>query len=283
MVERDQEWTEQQGREQGRVGRTLSDSELGGQVPADVRDVSFHVAVRGYERREVDRYVRRVNQVIAELEIARSPESAVRHALDRVGEQTSGILQRARETADEIIHTARSEAEEVIERGQAEAREIESSVRAEAQSIVAEAQGEATDAVRQGQRELASAREQATKTREEADAALAAAQSRADESVAEAKREAEQIVTRADAQAIDRRAREEQRLDELRRGAELEVQVLRADVDAISGGRSRLVEEIHELAARLDALADGGPADATRDRASEDGSGSLAWTPMWGG
>src|SRR3982074_576556 len=61
------------------------------QAPSDVRDVPFHTAVRGYERREVDRYVQRVNRVIAELEIVRSPESVVRHALDRVGEQQSGI------------------------------------------------------------------------------------------------------------------------------------------------------------------------------------------------
>src|ERR1700751_3705277 len=66
-----------------------------GPVPPNLRDVSFRTAVRGYERREVDRYVERANHLIAELEITRSPESAVRHALERVGEQTSGILQRA--------------------------------------------------------------------------------------------------------------------------------------------------------------------------------------------
>src|SRR5262249_30706117 len=40
--------------------------QLAGPVPSDVRDVSFHTSVRGYERREVDRYVQRVNRVIAE-------------------------------------------------------------------------------------------------------------------------------------------------------------------------------------------------------------------------
>src|SRR5689334_20627668 len=58
----------------------------GGRVPASLRDVSFSSAVRGYDRREVDAYVKRVNHVIAELEIGQSPESAVKHALDRVGE-----------------------------------------------------------------------------------------------------------------------------------------------------------------------------------------------------
>jgi DivIVA domain-containing protein len=77
-------------------------------VAADeIRDVSFPTAVRGYDRRQVDRYVQRVNRAIAELEVSRSPESAVRHALDRLGDPTSGILQRARETAEEITHSAR--------------------------------------------------------------------------------------------------------------------------------------------------------------------------------
>jgi DivIVA domain-containing protein len=54
--------------------------ELLSQVPADVRDVSFATAVRGYDRREVDAYVERVNRVIAELEISRSPRAAVKPA-----------------------------------------------------------------------------------------------------------------------------------------------------------------------------------------------------------
>src|SRR5919199_850433 len=65
--------------------------------PPELRDPTFSSAVRGYDRHEVDRYVERVNGLIAELQISGSPRAAVRHALDRVGEQTSGILQRARE------------------------------------------------------------------------------------------------------------------------------------------------------------------------------------------
>src|SRR5438105_8357457 len=94
------------------------------QAPSDVRDVSFHTAVRGYERREVDRYVQRVNTVIAELEIAGSPEAAVRHALDRVGDQTSGLMQQARETGDAIIDTARAEGEEAIDSANAKSQQI---------------------------------------------------------------------------------------------------------------------------------------------------------------
>src|SRR4051794_41962819 len=85
-------------------------------LPEDVRDPSFSTAVRGYDRHAVDRYVERVNRVIAELQVSGSPKAAVRHALDRVGEQTSGILQHARETAEEITASARQEAEETTAR-----------------------------------------------------------------------------------------------------------------------------------------------------------------------
>jgi DivIVA domain-containing protein len=93
-------------------------------VPADVRDVSFSTAVRGYDRREVDSYVKRVNRVIAELEITASPQSAVKHALDRVGEQTAGVLQRAREAADELTTAALAESEHATRRAKVEAAEL---------------------------------------------------------------------------------------------------------------------------------------------------------------
>jgi DivIVA domain-containing protein len=130
-------------------------------VPDDIRAVSFHTAVRGYDRREVDRYVERVNRVIAELQITRSPESAVRHALDRVGEQTSGILQHARETADEITHTARTEAEDTTARVKAGARDVLSEANRRAEQIVADADTEAAEHRAREEERLAKLRREA--------------------------------------------------------------------------------------------------------------------------
>jgi DivIVA domain-containing protein len=90
-------------------------------VPSEIRNVSFPASVRGYDRRAVDTYVIRVNRLIAELEATRSPEAAVRHALEQAGEETSGLLQRAGETAEEITVGARQEADESTARAQAEA------------------------------------------------------------------------------------------------------------------------------------------------------------------
>src|SRR5437773_5996182 len=89
-------------------------------VPADIRNVSFPIAMRGYDRDAVEAYVRRVNRVIAELEVTRSPQAAVRHAVERVSEQTKTILEEARGSAEKITATAQAEADEIV----AQAKEI---------------------------------------------------------------------------------------------------------------------------------------------------------------
>jgi DivIVA domain-containing protein len=90
---------------------------------ASVRDVNFPVALRGYDRDAVDAYVRDVNRIIAELQVGRSPQSAIRHALDQVSEETKGILERAHETADEITARSRGQADDRLQWAEREARE----------------------------------------------------------------------------------------------------------------------------------------------------------------
>jgi DivIVA domain-containing protein len=131
-------------------------------VPREIRNVSFPAAVRGYERRAVDAYVERVNRAIAELEVGSSPQSAVRHALNRVGEQTSGVLQRARVAAEEITTSALAEADEITSSARAEAEQSLEEVRLqchqlrgrskeEADQIVAEAEAAADEQLRQAE------------------------------------------------------------------------------------------------------------------------------------
>ena len=88
-----------------------------------VRDVSFPIVLRGYDRDAVDAYVRDVNRVIADLQTGQSPQSAIRHALDQMSEETKGILERAHETADEITARSRSQADDRVQWAEREARE----------------------------------------------------------------------------------------------------------------------------------------------------------------
>jgi DivIVA domain-containing protein len=92
-------------------------------VPA-VADVDFPLVLRGYDRDSVDAYVQRTSQLVAELQTTRSPEAAIRRALERVGEEVSGILQRAHDTAGRITAQSRSEAEDRLETARQEAAQI---------------------------------------------------------------------------------------------------------------------------------------------------------------
>jgi len=113
---------------------TFSDTEA--QHPAAVE---FPVVLRGYDRLAVDAYVKKTNQLVTELQATRSPEGAVRRALERVGEQISGILQRAHDTAEQITAQSRREAEERLERARQEAAELTVAARTRVKDLDADA------------------------------------------------------------------------------------------------------------------------------------------------
>jgi cell division septum initiation protein DivIVA len=92
--------------------------------PLAIIDADFPSSLRGYDRMAVDEYVQQTRQLVAELQATRSPESAVRRALERVGEQIAGVLQRAHETAEDITAQSRSEAEDRLEHARREASQI---------------------------------------------------------------------------------------------------------------------------------------------------------------
>jgi cell division septum initiation protein DivIVA len=87
-------------------------------------DVDFPIALRGYDRIAVDAYVARTSQLIAELHATASPEGAIRRALERVGEEVSGVLQQAHRTAHGVTTQSRAEAEDRLEAARREADQI---------------------------------------------------------------------------------------------------------------------------------------------------------------
>jgi DivIVA domain-containing protein len=180
-------------------------------VPAEIRNVSFPMSVRGYDRTAVDAYIHRVNRVIAELEVSRSPQAAVRHAVDRVSEQTKGILQQARESAEQITGAARDEAEQITAGAKAEAADLVVNASAEADRLGTEAE----------------------------------------EALARARAEAEEIVTGANAEAAERLRRSEEEIAALQAEAEARMRDLQTDTDAVWKQRGELLGEIDQMAIRL--------------------------------
>jgi len=106
-------------------------------VPA-VADVEFPTALRGYDRLAVDAYVQKTSQLVAELQATRSPDAAIRRALERVGEEVSGILQRAHEAAAQITFQSRGEAEDRLEAVRQEAAQIVSAAEERVRELDAE-------------------------------------------------------------------------------------------------------------------------------------------------
>jgi len=177
-------------------------------VPREIGDVSFPVSVRGYDRGAVDAYVSRVQHLVAELEVTRSPEAAVKQALERVGEQTKGILERVGETAEQITVAARQDAEEGTARAKHEAEEI-----------------------------------------------VANAESSAAESLARSKAEAEATVAQARKEAAEHLQRVEEEVAALREEAESRMRELHADTETIQLERSQLLDDIREVATRVEGVA----------------------------
>jgi DivIVA domain-containing protein len=128
---------------------------------ASLRDVRFSTAMRGYDREAVDEYVSRVNQVLAELQITAAPESAIRHALEQVTDETKGLLERAHETADEITRRSRAQAHDRIEGATQEAQQLHEASEQEARQLRDDAAHEAREVREAAAKEAREVREAA--------------------------------------------------------------------------------------------------------------------------
>ena len=212
--------------------------ELRHYVPAEILNVSFPAAVRGYDRRAVDAHIKRVNRLIAEIKAGASPRAAVRHALEQTEQQVSGLLERARETADEITTSAHREAE-------AEA----DGIRAKAAELLVNANAEADATKTEGEKLLAD-------SKAEAETVLAKARAEAEDILVRSRLEAENTVKRAQGEADERLQQLQAELASLRDQTEARMRGFQADTDAVWEQRRQLLDQMRGMASRLVDLAD---------------------------
>jgi DivIVA domain-containing protein len=107
-----------------------------GNAADKIRERSFPIVMRGYDRAAVDAFVQEVLELVSDLEMRQSDESVVQKKLEEVGEETAGILQRAHETADEIAARSRSQAEGRLQRAEREAELVRQQADAYSEQIV---------------------------------------------------------------------------------------------------------------------------------------------------
>ena len=88
-----------------------------------VRAKTFPIGLRGYDRMAVDAWREELAKQIEGLESQPPRDTAVKRALDEVGQETAAILQRAHEAAEELTTRSRSQAEGRLQRAETEAEE----------------------------------------------------------------------------------------------------------------------------------------------------------------
>jgi len=212
--------------------------ELGRYVPAEILNVSFPAAMRGYDRHAVDAHIKRVNRLIAEVKVSASPRAAVRHALEQTEQQVSGLLEQARETADEITTSAHRDAETEA-----------NGIRAKAADLLVNANAEADATKTDAEKLLAD-------SKAEAETVLANARAEAEDILVRARLDAENIVTHAQGEADQRLRQLQAELATLRDQTEARMREFQADTAAVWEERRQLLEQMRGMAKRLVDLAD---------------------------
>lgn len=225
----------------------------------EARKVEFPVGVRGYRRDAVDRYVERVTRLITELEMYSSPESAVKHALDEVGEETRDILQHAHQSAEEITLRSHAKADERLKQAEREARETLAGAEQQARETREAAQRAAREAREAAQHEAQELRDTA---KHETTEQRQAAAREIEQLRAKSQRELDALVEHARREAQATLEAAEGRAAELARGAEL-----------LWRERKRLIDDVHAVGEQLVALSD---AEAKRFTAVPEGTAAPA-------
>lgn len=220
----------------------------------EVRQIEFPVVLRGYRRVTVDRYVQRMNRLVAELEISSSPESAVRHALAQVSEEAGEVLRRARQTAEEVIARCRAEADDELQQAEREAQQTLEAAHREANETRETAQREA--------RELrAMITDEAKALRESAVRESAELRETTMRELAELRqaggREAQQLREAAQREADQIRSSARSAADETLERAEVRNRALGGDAEAMRRECRRLVETVRLVGEHLVAIGEG--------------------------
>ena len=240
---------ERQGRRFG-SSRVLTAADRD-RILKDARTVEFPVALRGYDRTAVDRYVERMSRLITELEMSSSPEAAVRHALDEVSEETRDILQRAHQTADEITARSRSKADDRVQQAERESQELHES----ALRRVAEARDGADQEAAQLREEVA---QETTELRETADREIAELRETADREIAALRektaRETQQLRATTQREAEETLAAARRDSEEMRESAEIRARGLARSAEMVWRERRRLIEDMRAVGEQLVAI-----------------------------
>jgi DivIVA domain-containing protein len=111
-----------------------------------IRSATFPVGRRGYEKREVDRFLNRLADWLETGGGDQARAELVRRELERIGEQTGRVLTDAHDVGEQLRAEAEREAKRIVDDAEAHAAQTIAEARAEAKRIVDEANQRRADA-----------------------------------------------------------------------------------------------------------------------------------------
>jgi cell division initiation protein len=89
-----------------------------------IRSATFPVGRRGYEKREVDRFLNKLAEWLETGGGDQTRAELVRRDLERIGQQTGKLLTEAHDVAEQLQAEAEREARRIVEEARAEAKRI---------------------------------------------------------------------------------------------------------------------------------------------------------------
>jgi DivIVA domain-containing protein len=89
-----------------------------------IRSATFPVGRRGYEKREVDRFLNRLAEWLETGAGDQTRAELVRRDLERIGQQTGRILTEAHDAGQRLLGEAEHEARRIVAVARAEAKRI---------------------------------------------------------------------------------------------------------------------------------------------------------------
>ena len=226
-----------------------------------IRSATFPLARRGYDKREVDRFLSKLADWLETGGADQARTELVRRELERIGEQTGKLLTDAHDAGEQLRAEAEGEAQRIAEETQLEAEQVRATAddyageaRAAADAYAVQTRAEADD---YGEQARSEADAYSATTREGADAYAAKLREEVGEAAAEVRSRADR-----DAERMVERARAESRriVDEANRR--------RCDVEAVISDlehrRDAVVAEMRRLSSELEGTAThhGAPQDA---------------------
>ena len=246
-------------------------------TPEEIKGRSFALGRRGYEKAEVDGFLRKV---AADYEAAIEAIASASDPFGSLGREVSNVLRTAKESAEKLRRESEAEVKDLRSRAVEEAADMRRRAAEEAAGTLEQARERAVSLATEAERHAREVREESDslarraseeaeqvrrRAAEEANATLLAATEKAEEIIAEAQRE-----TRAQREATERQCDEMLR-EAARRHQQLQAheRELHERVDAIDNALARLRSELRSGDALAGKTTDASPAVADRLRALE--------------